>query len=248
MINKCKQAAAIFLLSFLPYTSHANSDFLNHAQYAFQTMSAMYMKVLSEGGDKYQGDLDKYKKLATISMNAYQLKHPNTNNDFSVRWEKLKDKLTVDYSSEYDWTVNLRSRNDARDYMFDLYLNIMNNKELDNTRFKPLLAQVQMQAIIARFFDVSSTSMGAISLSEKHLSQLDPKIASKQFKSKLDALMLSLQNKKLKKDILSIKTKWGFIEKNVVDYSHQSAYFLVYATKNRIFKTLTSVSQVTLNK
>ena len=62
-------------------------------------------------------------------------------------------------------------------------------------------------------------------------------MASKQFKARLEQLAQSSDRAESKR-ILSAKEKWEFVEESVVNYGDQSAFFLVYATKNKIAKVL----------
>lgn len=234
------RSALLLLLSCLIAThSHANSALLNHAQAAFQAMSAMYMKALSQGSPKYQTDLDKYKAQATESLQMFQQQDPLLGGEWMNRWLTFADNLKAQYSAEYDWDVDSVVRRDARSYLSDLYAHITSDKTLQESSNQALLAQVEVQAITARFFDVSSSYNGTISLSPQDASKLAPKAASKQFKARLDQLAQSSDRAESKR-ILSAKEKWEFVEESVVNYGDQSAFFLVYATKNKIAKVLQS--------
>ena len=220
--------------------SHANPALLNHAQAAFQAMSAMYMKALSQGSPKYQTDIDKYKEQAVVSLQEFQQQDPLLGGQWMNRWTSFASNLKAEYSPEYDWDVDSTVRRDARSYLSDLYAYISADSALQESANQGLLAQVEIQAITARFFDVSSSYNGTISLSPQDASKLEPKSASKQFKARLDVLA-NASNGAHSKHIQSAKSKWEFVEDSVVNYSDQSAYFLVYATKNKISKVLQSV-------
>lgn len=242
MIIFVRSALLLTLSWLLAAPSFANPALLNHAQSAFQAMSAMYMKALSQGSPRYQADLDKYKKEATESLQAFQKADPMKGNEWANRWFAFEGELKAQYSKDYDWDVDSRVRRDARSYLSDLYSYIMNEPSIQESMDQALVAQVEIQAITARFFDVSSSYNGTVSLSPQDAAKLEPKAASKRFKARLDNLVASSPRTPHSKNITSAKSKWEFVEDSVVNYSDQSAYFLVYATKNKIAKVLQSVN------
>lgn len=237
-----KGALLVWLSCILSAPSYANPALLNHAQAAFQAMSAMYMKALSHGSPKYQADLDNYKQEAAASLQAFQQQDPVSGNEWVSRWNAFAANLKAEYSEEYDWDVDAQTRRDARAYVSDLYAYITSNPDIQEGENQALLAQVEVQAITARFFDVSSSYNGTISLSPQDVAKLEPKAASKLFKARLDDLAQSPQGAQSAKKIASAKGKWEFVEDSVVNYSDESAFFLVYATKKKIAKVLQSAS------
>lgn len=237
-----KGALWVFLACLLSAPSHANPTLLNHAQAAFQAVSAMYMKALSHGSPKYQADLDRFKQEASASLQAFQEQDPVNGNEWARRWNGFVANLTVEYSPEFDWDVSAYTRRDARGYISDLYAYISNNADIQEGQDQALLAQVEVQAITARFFDVSSSYNGTISLSPQDAEKLEPKAASERFKARLDNLAQSPQGSQWAKKIASAKGKWEFVEDSVVNYSDENAFFLVYATKKKIAKVLQSTS------
>ena len=152
--------------------SHANPALLNHAQAAFQAMSAMYMKALSQGSPKYQTDLDKHKEQAVVSLQEFQQQDPLLGGQWMNRWTSFASNLKAEYSPEYDWDVDSTVRRDARSYLSDLYAYISADSALQESANQGLLAQVEIQAITARFFDVSSSYNCTISSSPQAASQL----------------------------------------------------------------------------
>ena len=87
---------------------------------------------------------------------------------------------------------------------------------------------------------MSSSCNVTISLSTQDARKLEPKSASKQYKARLEVLA-NASNGAHSKHIQSAKSKWEFVEDSVVNYSDQSGYCLVYATKNKISKVWQSV-------
>ncbi len=101
-----------------------------------------------------------------------------------------------------------------------------------------MFASAQLEAISARFFDVSSCYNGTVCLSSADAASIPPKDISIQLKKRLNNIATNINNQALKKSILSAKFKWEFVEDGVVNYSDKSAHFVVYATKNKISKLL----------
>jgi len=238
-----RRALLVFLSCLLVAPSYGNPALLNHAQSAFQAMSAMYMKALSQGSAKYQADLDLFKAQALQSLSELQAQDAMLGTQWKARWLALSDNLKVEYSEEYDWDVDSVIRRDARAYLTDLYDLIAQDSVLQKTASQALLAQVEVQAITARFFDVASTYNGTNSLAPSDADRLQPKVVSASFKTRLDRLAQSSDRTNAKR-IMSAKDKWIFVENSVVNYSDQSAYFLVYATKNKIAKELESTMPI----
>jgi len=110
-----------------------------------------------------------------------------------------------------------------------------------------LLAAAQAETLIARFFDVTTSYNGTISLSPIDAEKVDPKTISQQFDASLTQLIKNTQDTSLKKQIESALYKWKFIEESVVNYSDASAHFLVYATKNKIHQVLSQNRLVSVN-
>lgn len=231
-----KRMCYVVFLSMVMQTASANPQLLQHAQAASQAMSAMYMKALSQGSPKYQTDLDTYKQQASASLKAYQEQKGDMADHWAQRWNGFVVDLKAEYSPEYDWDVDSAVRRDARAYLSDLFQYIQNQPVYQQADYQPLLAQVEMQAITARFFDVASSYNGTVSLSPQDVEKLEPKAASKKFKQRMDDLAKAHSTRS--KQIIAAKEKWEFVEDSVVNYGDQSAHFLVYATKNKIAKEL----------
>lgn len=218
----------------------ANSHLNQHVQAVGQTMSALYMQGLSEGNAKYERDLGFYKQKASESLSLYSNGEPEQAAELQLTWNKLKGNIKATFSKEFGWDVDPTVRRNFRGYLSKVYqlsLAKADGEKAPEARYGFTL--VQLEAVIARFFDISSTYNGTFSLSNSDLEMLDPKVISKEFKQALDDLA-NLGVGVGAKDIRSAKFKWEFIEESVVNYSDESAYFLVYATKNKISKVLSS--------
>jgi len=233
-----RSALMLFFSYLVALPTFANPALLNHVQAASQAMTAMYMKALSEGSPKYQRDLEKYKKEALESLQAYQSSGDIKAKEWLTRWNRFSVDLKVDYSEDYGWDVVASTRRDARSYLSDIYEYINTNALIQESNEQALLALVEVQVITARFFDVASSYNGTVSLSLSDVQKMEPKATSKQFKQRIMKLAESNIDKRQAKNLISAKEKWEFVEESVVNYSDESAYFLVYATKNKIAKVL----------
>mgnify|MGYP005991436075 CR=1 FL=1 len=218
----------------------ANTYLNQHVQAVGQTMSALYMQGLSEGNAKYERDLERYKQKASDSLNMYLRAEPEATAELERPWNTLKGEIKATFTEEFGWDVDSAVRRNFRTYLSKVYqLSVAKADGAKGLKERYEFTLVQLEAVIARFFDISSTYNGTVSLSNSDLEMLDPKVVSKEFKQSLDELASAGLGLKAK-DIRSAKFKWEFIEESVVNYSDESAYFLVYATKNKISKVLSS--------
>jgi hypothetical protein len=53
-----------------------------------------------------------------------------------------------------------------------------------------------------------------------------------------DRIQALRMNKKIKRNIRLVQTKWRFIEDSVINYKDEAAYLLVYYNKTQIYKLL----------
>jgi hypothetical protein len=143
-------------------------------------------------------------------------------------------------------------RRDLRDYQTYLYELAVNKKSANpSEQEKYHFALLQLECIVARFYDIASNIVGKLSLSNTESKILNPVTVSNEFKATLQSIIDISNNPGLVKSIISAQYKWEFIEGSVVTYSDQSAHFLVYATKKKIKEVLESginqISQVAQN-
>ncbi len=225
------------LFAFPP--AMASESLLKHVQFTSQAMSALYMKGLSQGSDKYQQDLDQYKQKALTFLEKYQSEGGEQSDELMRQWQGFSHVLKLNYSKDFGWEIDMSIRRNFRAYLSDIYQLVEKNKaNYTSQREQLLLANAQMEAISARFFDISSTYNGTFSLFTSDLEKLNPAIINEELKNTLDSLAQTSTDKATKKRIQSAKFKWEFVEESVVNYSDQSAYFVVYATKNRVNRVL----------
>jgi hypothetical protein len=239
----------LFILLSLSSSVFASSPLYEHVQAIGQTMSALYMHGLSEGNEKYQRELNLHKKKADKTLAAYAKEAPEQAAKLQASWDKIKHKIIISYSEDFGWDIDAYVRADFRRYQGDVYSLSSTQKNIKPSQQEQYqLALLQLESIIARFYDIASVYDGMNSFNPQDLEKLDPKIINQEFKATLDALAEKSSNKAHVKSLKSAKYKWQFIEESVTDYNDQSAYFLVYATKKKISKVLNAGIKQLTNK
>ena len=240
---KCIRSALLVLISlcvFIP--AHANEVFLNHVKATSQAMSAFYMQILSEGNEKYLNEFEVYKHQSLGFITQYAKDKAPQSQQLLKRWQDLSDRLTLTLDKEYGWEVDGRVREDFRGYLSDIYQMVDQQKNSYTKKdHRQLLSVVQMEAISARFFDISSLFNVKVSIFASDKEKLDPTNINHDFKANLATLANMSDSRKVKRRLASAKSKWEFVEKSVVDYQGHGAYFVVYATKNKIQRSLASL-------
>jgi hypothetical protein len=226
----------------------ANEYLLKHAQAVGQTMLALYMSSLSHGGEKYKRDLDFYKQVANETLQQYTDKQGSHASELSGAWAKIKDRIKLEYRKDFEWDPDEALRRDFRTYQSNLFQFISEQSAQYQTDVsKVFLAAAQVETLIGRFFDISTSYNGTISLSPIDAEKVDTKAVSAQFTQLMTEMIESDRTPQVKKQIKSALYKWQFVEDSVVNYSDASAHFLVYATKNKISKVLNQNQLVSAN-
>jgi len=221
--------------------THANETLLNHVKTTSQAMSAFYMQLLSEGNDKYISDFEKYKSQSFTLLKQYAHNNGPQSEELLHRWQGLSDRLVLTYDKEYGWEVDGRVRQDFRGYLSDVYELVDNQKNnYTSEAHKKLLTVVQLEALSARFFDVSSSYNVKVAIFASVQNKLDPKTTNRAFKQNLDTLASMSDSAAKKRQLASVKSKWEFVENSVVNNEGHGAYFVVYATKNKIQQALSA--------
>ena len=222
---------------FTSSTTQANEALLSHLHHVSQAMSALYMHGLSEGNEKYQKEFEQYKYNALISLKTYFSQGGPDSSDLLKRWQALSGNLNLKYSEDFGWDLSPYPlvRFELRSYHSDIYKLMEKNKDNYTSYDQKLkLAKTQIEAVSARFYDIASTYDGAESLSNADFDKLNSKLVSQEVKGTLDNLTNEAPDSVSQGNLKSIKFKWEFVEESVTDHQNQSAYFLVYATKNNI--------------
>jgi len=221
--------------------THANETLLNHVKATSQAMSAFYMQLLSEGNDKYINDFETYKRQSFTLLKQYVHDNGPQAKALLYRWQGLSDRLVLTYDKEYGWEVDGRVRQDFRGYLSDVYELVDNQKNNYTSKaHKKLLTVVQLEALSARFFDVSSSYNVKVAIFASDQNKLDPKTTNRAFKQNLDTLASMSDSAAAKRQLASVKSKWEFVENSVVNNEGHGAYFVVYATKNKIQQALSA--------
>jgi len=219
-------------------SAFASETLLNHVKSTSQAMSAFYMQGLSEGNEKYLREFTRFKKQSEMSLKQYVRENGDQGEALLHRWQGFSSELTLVYHVDYGWEVDGRVRQDFRAYLSDVYQLVDKQKtNYSSAKDQKLLTSVQVEALAARFFDISSTYDGTESLFTSDMKKLNPQIISADVKGRLVSLANSSEAA-MKNSLSSAKSKWEFVENSVVNYKGQSAYFVVYATKNKIHQVL----------
>jgi len=221
--------------------AHANETLLNHVKATSQAMSAFYMQLLSEGNDKYINDFETYKRQSFTLLKQYVHDNGPQAKALLYRWQGFSDRLVLTYDKEYGWEVDGRVRQDFRGYLSDIYELVDKQKHnYTSNAHKKLLTVVQLEALSARFFDVSSSYNVKVAIFASDQNKLDPTTTNRAFKSNLDTLASMSDSTATKRQLASVKSKWEFVENSVVNYEGHGAYFVVYATKHKIQQALSA--------
>lgn len=229
----------VFSTLFVMSSAFASETLLNHVKSTSQAMSAFYMQGLSEGNEKYLREFTRFKKQSEMLLKQYVRENGPQGEALLHRWQGFSGELNLEYHADYGWEVDGRVRQDFRAYLSDIYQLVDKQKTNYSTaKDQKLLTSVQVEALAARFFDISSTYDGTESLFTSDMKKLNPQIISADVKGRLVSLASSSSEAGMKNSLASAKSKWEFVENSVVNYKGQSAYFVVYATKNKIHQVL----------
>ena len=229
----------VFSTLFVMSSAFANETLLNHVKFTSQAMSAFYMQGLSEGNEKYLREFTRFKKQSEMLLKQYVRENGEQGEQLLRRWQGFSGELNLVYNADYGWEVDGRVRQDFRSYLSDIYQLVENQKaSYTSKNDQKLLTSVQIEALAARFFDISSTYDGTDSLFSSDMKKLNPPAISADVKARLVSLANSSSDAGMKNKLSSAKSKWEFVENSVVNYQGQSAYFVVYATKNKIYQVL----------
>jgi len=236
-----------FIIMMWSTLSWGSADpLVSHLQATAKTMSALYMKSLTHGSDKYQRDVEAYKAEASQALQQWVESGDSQAASFSAKWASLAPVVMVEYTEKYEWDVDEVTRRDFRTYLSDLfaYANGLQSR-FETTSLKSQWASAQVDTMVARFFDISTSYNGTISLSPLDAEKVNLKVIAAEFQNNMDYLG-KLQPER-KKSLDSALFKWRFVEESVVNYSDASAHFLVYATTNKIRQALSQNLQVSAN-
>ncbi len=235
----CRLTVTLCACLFMFTEIQANEHLLKHALFTSQAMSALYMHGLSQGNEKYSKEFEQYKKQSWTALKQYS--HTGKHHDFMGQWQNVINDLKFHYDKNNGWIIDLGTRLKFRSYLSDVYQEIAQNTPYyTSSRLQKMLALVQLEAISARFFDISSTFSGTYSLALDDINKLNPSLINMKFKNNLNEQINTSEDKALQKKLKRALSKWQFIESGVINYDNMSANFLVYATKNSISKTLST--------
>ncbi len=227
-----------FILLILSNLVFAQSSLTAHAISVSQSMSAFYMYSLSDGDGRYKTDYEKYLQEAGQHLLKFEKQDSLSATELKNQWDKFLPYLEFEYIDGAGYIVPTAVRLQYRNYLSAVYKKITEvvNSETNLSEQMQLMS-LSVEVMSARFYDVSDAMYGAMSISSNDLTIDPPKMAN-ALKLRLAKIQQMNLSPELKKAFSSVKRKWEFIEKSVLDYKGDAAYLLVYYSKRQISKLL----------
>jgi len=229
----------LFLVFFMAFNSaYAVSPLTQHAVAVSQSMSAFYMYSLSEGDSRYQEEYQRYLLEASGYLDEFEKHDSVVGAELKNQWSELQPNLKFDYVEGAGYIIHMSIRNEFRSYLDNVYIRVSKliSAETDLVNQMHLMT-LDVEAMVARFFDVSSALYGSMAISASQ-DTLRPEEVAKKLRVKLARMIEMPISDKVKRKLKSVNTKWAFIEESVVNYTDKAAYLLVYYNKTQISKAL----------
>jgi hypothetical protein len=219
-------------------SANAVSPLTQHAVAVSQSMSAFYMYSLSEGDTRYQEEYQRYLSDASGYLDEFAKHDSVVASELKNQWSELQPNLKFDFVDGAGYIIHMSIRNEFRAYLDNVYVKVSKliSAETDLVNQMHLMT-LDVEAMVARFFDVSSALYGSMAISASQ-DTLKPDEVAKKLRVKLTRMMDMPISDKVKRKLRSVDTKWSFIEESVVNYTDKAAYLLVYYNKNQINKAL----------
>jgi hypothetical protein len=226
--------AGFLLLSVNSWSSGALTQ---HAVTASKAISAFYMYSLTEGDERYHDEYVKILEEANVSFLALKSQHPEQVVILAPLWEKIQKEKLFKASVQDEYNVPSYLRLQFRNYLEKIYVAV-NQSIISDSNINDHMGRIALdvEVMSARFFDVSSSTMGAFAISSSN----DPVVMAKSMTMRLTKLQGIVVDPKITKNLRSIANKWRFIESSVINYNQESAFMLVYYNKNKIGKLINS--------
>jgi len=233
-VGEIQRALCVGVLSLLSLNACSITLLTEHAIKVSQAVSAFYMYSLTEGDDRYHDEYTNVLAQAHMSFLALKKQNPKQVTELESLWMGIQKEKNYKPRPEDDYNVAAFLRVDFRNYMEKVYLQVSRSigspRDLDE---QMSLIVLDVEVMSARFFDVSSATLGMFTLPSKVLT-IDPPLLAQKMKQRLARLQANVVNAKIDKNLKLVLSKWRFIEGGVIDYQQESAYMLVYYNKNRI--------------
>ncbi len=232
----------IFLagLLLLSANSWSSGTLTQHALTASQAISAFYMFSLTEGDERYHDEYIKILAKANTYFLALKKQDPKQVAEFEPLWNKIQKEKDYKLSAQEEYNVPAFLRLQFRNYLEKMH-QLVGQSIISESNLSGHMARIALdvEVMAARFFDVSSATMGAFSVSSSAKGN-DPEVMAKNMKLRLTKLQAVVIDVKIKKNLRAIANKWQFIESSVINYNQESAFMLVYYNKNKIGKLINS--------
>lgn len=238
---------SIFLsLLALSGITTAASALTEHALSVSQSMSAFYMYTLTDGDKRYQDDYEKYFALADQSLVRFQKQNKMVATELNNKWSKLRLELKFEFVDGAGFIIPDTVRVEFRKYLSLLYkkINEVSYSE-SNLSVQLALMVLDVEIMSARFFDLSTTLYGDVSIYTTD--SIDPVKMAAVFNEQLKKFQKMQLSSAVQKNLGSASRKWNFIQDSVINYKGEAAYFLVYYNKHQINKLLNK-SQLSIAK
>ncbi len=227
-------------LLLLSANSWSSGTITQHAVSVSKAVSAFYMYILTEGDDRYYDEYVKILGHANDSFIVIKKENPKQMAELEPLWNKIQAEKNYKASAQDEFNVPSYIRIQFRNYLEKIYplagQGIISDSNIGEHMDRIAL---DVELIAAKFFDVSSSTLGEFTLTS-NVKKSDPEIISKNMKQRLIKLQATVLDEKIKKNLRSIDNKWRFIENSVVNYNQESAFMLVYYNKNKIGKLIKS--------
>ena len=233
--------SVLFLLSF---NSWSNSLLSQHALAASQAVSAIYMYCLTDGDERYYSEYVEILAQAHDSFLALKKQNPEQLAELEPIWMEIQKEKDHKPSVEDEFNIDSFQRIHFRNYLEKVYQLLTKTiRSESNLAEQMSLVALDVEVMTARFFDVSSATMGVFSLSSK-LFEVDPETMAKKMTQRLAKLQATVNEPRVKKDLRKISSKWQFIESSVINYNQEAAFMLVYYNKKKINKLILNSQEV----
>jgi hypothetical protein len=228
----------IFLTGFLllSVNSWSSGALTQHAVTTNKAISAFYMYTLTEGDERYHDEYVKILEEANMSFLALKSQHPEQVVALEPLWDKIQKEKGFKASAQDEYNVPSYLRVQFRSYIEKIY-QVVSQSIISDSNINGHMGRIALdvEVMSVRFFDVSSSTMGAMVSSST-----DPETMANSMKMRLTKLQGIVTDPKITKNLRSIANKWRFIESSVIHYNQESAFMLVYYNKNKIGKLINS--------
>ncbi len=207
-----------------------------HVMSASQGMSAFYMHMLSDGGEEYLQQFNRYQRSADASIASMEIE---ARGEFLNDWKALKHDLKFKSNPGEAVYFSGAIRIEYRNYLTSLYLHYKNNQNSNKGSEINALARIKILStmLAARALDLVSSDYGFTDITS-HQSKFNPAEVASSINQDIQFLMASDSTIIEPRLLRKLDSKFNFIKKNLVDSNSQTAYFLIYRNMLSMSKIL----------